>query len=167
MRGVRVGLLVLAFAGSAAVVRADDVPEPFKSLAGAWVRPRWKAVDLLPPVLAFRRTIDIIPPTRDLSLAERRKIEKMIFRPSDRWSLVVGAHPMLHSCMDCFATHRLTIDQDKPKGELVVVVGERKVRFQYELRKDVLTISCKESLPAGNYLKHHNISGEWVRNRPK
>jgi hypothetical protein len=178
MRRVLVGVIILLLVGPAAVAQEDEVPEPFKSLAGGWVRaartpdgevirgslltgPNKDGIDVLPEL---KFVDDLKPLLRGLSPADRRRIRQML-GGAGHWSLVVGAGPVIGSVgPQCYSSHRATPD-GKSKGTLLLDVGGKKVRLEYKLEKDTLTIQCNEPLPAGSYIERMNVSGTWVRLR--
>jgi hypothetical protein len=81
--------------------------------------------------------------------------------------LVVGGSPPLvywnpwpdHS-------YDLVAGKGSEKGLLFIVLDKgrgRRLRFEYTLEKDTLTITCKEKVRAGHWLGDCDISGSWVR----
>src|SRR4051794_1710212 len=123
MRYLFVGGLMLVLGGSPAVVRADDAPEPFKSLAGSWVRPSRTndgKLDTNSPLTAIsmgrtevlpelRFVDDLVSVLGDRRSATHTEIRKKFRGLPEHWSLVVGAGPVCGSVgPTCFASHRVT-----------------------------------------------------------
>src|SRR5262245_36150992 len=155
MRVVFVGLLILVFAGSTAVVRADDLPEPFKPLAGAWVRHLSRDGDVIPELMF------VADPPEQPRPAEVRKILRKLGK--EDVYLVVAVRPAIGSFAFGRDSSTYAVKAAKTKDVLVLTVGEKEVPLKYKLDKNTLTIVCKEPVAAGIRRERSDISGTWVR----
>jgi hypothetical protein len=178
MSRILVAMMILVFAALPAVLGADGEPEPFKSLAGTWVRPAL-GTDGKPIPASFQSIPGKVGPAVVPELRFGGNDDpalKQLGLVVGRWNLVVGAYPQCGSMSSSGdgSSYAVKVVPEKSKGVLVLAVGEgkspwdykvREVSLKYKIEKDTLTIECKESLAAGHYLGRYNISGMWVRSQ--
>jgi hypothetical protein len=157
-------IVILSLIGPAVAVRADDALEPFGALTGSWMRPSW--------VVATKDGKDFVVPapvtTKDGNIVTPGL---SVFIDGKTWKLAVGGTPPTVYWNPGPTVYDLVIPQGAKKGVLAIGVPDRglkrQVRFEYTLEKDTLTIRCKEKVAAGPWLGDYDISGRWVRVRPK
>lgn len=139
--------VVLSLIGSASAVRAEEVAELDEALAGGWMRAGFGE--------STKDGTDYVSPT--LKFFVEGKSLKMI----------AGGTPPTVYWNPGPTVHDLLVPKGAKKGELILVVGrqgvKRQIRFEYTIKQDVLTIICKERVPAGPWLGDYNISGRWLR----
>src|SRR5262245_7542205 len=153
-------VVVLSLIGPAAAVRADDVPEPFRALAGGWVRP-WLVTTkdgknlVMPAPVTTKDGKDYVVP------------RLAIFVKGKTGRLVISGTPSIVYWNPGPTEYDLVVPEGAKEGVLAIVVPDRgvkrQVRFEYTIEKDTLTIVCKEKVPAGPWLGDYNISGRWAR----
>ena len=144
---------ILLITSCAVAVQAEEKPDPFQALTGRWQRP-WVDGKYSPAVLA-RDGVNMVTPELICLAGDRPR------------SLIVGGSPPLVYWSPLpYDSHALVTGDGLEKGLLFIVDkrnGGRKLRFEYTLNKETLTITCREKVRAGYWLGDHDISGTWVR----
>lgn len=172
--------LVLSLIGLAPAARADDAPEAFGALAGGWGRfvvlhtKEGKDFRMRAMVASKDGKDGVFPELR--FIGERKA-----------WKLLICGAPGIVYWNPMPTPHDLVVPEGAKKGELAIVVPNQVaggwwrrggnspftavgaspdrglVRFKYTIEKDILTITCKEKVPAGPWLGDYDISGRWAR----